>query len=331
MKRTRRLEALARSLTVLATVWCLSLFLPAAGIAQDLVLVGQNIPGCSHETILEALGKRLLPGYRMEVINLAVSSTNCQGTLYGPAPSLEWAMNELLKKPPTVVYFGFIVIPKASPKSRIAKLFDAVAKRHVLIIPGGNGGVDSCNISPAGPIPLHVGFHTNGRIDRTPEQAKCIDLFVEIEGGSVEVTLPDGTTWAIAGTSTTAFLSAVEAARMRRELGLSPEKIRPAFKLGGERLSEDGLFNPRVGTLTLVRETRGRKVVSVVAGKVVGPAPTVELYRGISCGPGAPLLARVAHTGGNFRFETNALLSNVCARVVGSSAPPSRASLARTP
>lgn len=245
MKRTRRSSALIHGLAALAAVWSLSLSLPSAALAQDLILVGQNIPGCNHETILEALGKRLLPGYRIEVINLAVSSTDCHGLLYGPAPSMEWAMRELLKRPPTVVYFGFIVIPKPPAGSLFAKLFDAVAKRHVLMIPGGNGGVDSCEIGPAGPIPLHVGFHIQGTLDRTPEQAKCIDLFVD--GSSEQVTLPDGTTWAIGGTSTTSFLAAVEAARMRRELRLAPEKIRPAFKLGGELLSKDDLFAPRVG------------------------------------------------------------------------------------
>ena len=329
MKRTRRSSALAHGLAALAAICCLSLSLPPAALAQDLILVGQNIPGCIHETIFEALGKRLLPGYRVEVINLAVSSTDCQGLLYGPAPSMEWAMNELLKRPPTVVYFGFILIPKPLPQSRIAKLLDAVAKRHVLMIPGGNGGVDSCEIGPAGPIPLHVGFHIQGTLDRTPEQAKCIDLFVD--GSSEQVTLRDGTTWAVAGTSTTAFLSAVQAARMRRELRLTPEKIRPAFKLGGALLSKEDLFAPRVGTATLTRETRGGKTYSVISGTVAGPAPSVQIFRGVSCGAGAPLLTTVVHANGRFRYEAKALLNNVCLRVPGSSAPPAGASFARTP
>lgn len=274
----------------------------AAQAAQQphLYIVGSS-GICNHARIEQALAHELGVVAEFAQVSRSDQSQYCDGNaqIRFDFTKLEAFLRGT--RGAVLLFEGNFTVP---PSSSLAKAFTSASKYNLLVVPGGNPGTtgpaqDSCTeLFPVQAIRVGV------KGDRTPERGRCLDLSVEISGGSINVEL-DGVVWGFGGSSGTSTLVAVRATALAWASGMSPDKLKSGFALSNASLTEGQLFAPHVMDAAL---RSGKLDLSVDGPAVWG------VYRGVQCS-GNPL-ALVA-TGSSATVALPRTVKNVCVKAVG--------------
>jgi hypothetical protein len=281
----------------------------AAGTRPLRLILFDGFSECRHGTLEEQVIKNFSSTVQFQITEITVThGVNCDQLDQSAMLTGLKQATETAKTDRVIVYVGYGIYGHVPT---LDKPFGDLSKVATIVTGAGNESNDSCKQNWLAPYAVLVGSALNGSIESYSGHGACTDLYLDY-GGSLTVVI-DGMYYGVGGTSTSSAIVAAEALNL---LAANPQatsaQLNQALSLGQRILKTVELMTSPTAEGSASRQARS---VSVTGG-VLGPVPSVAIYRGLpsavgSC-KGKPIATVAAKRDGSFAASIMSQGANLC-------------------